>query len=424
MKLNISKMSSWERRIVDAFLAKYPASVAAGGSKRLRLKVKKLFPNFESASASERNLFIKAAERLEKSGMVSLVWNRGEQTAELSSIVCAVGDALFAGVGLVPPSTRITPIRNAAMRCDLPFFTFLAENLTIADMARGIDERAVEDFARLALYITQHPEQGMTPRALSVALFADSKRLEALLTLFRKLLNRADAQGVAIPDFSPLNRSYPDTMIAGSMAFRVAGYETVNKSGSIFGLPVSTIQKISAARPLKARTPSALSIENKETFYALSEQLSDFDCLFYTGGYPNAAVQTLVAILAKSGFRLYHAGDLDIDGILILQELTHYAGQPIMPFRMDSSTFDEYAPYGRKLHKNMLNYAHRINETTRSLSGIPELIARIEETGMGIEQEIIDYTGLLPDTGSSKEEAHQRSRSLGIFRKFFSKLKL
>ncbi|MDR1399236.1 MAG: DUF2220 family protein [Treponema sp.] len=423
MKLNISKMSSWERRIVDAFLAKYPASVAAGGSKTLRLKAKKLFPNFESASASERNLFIKAAERLEKSGMVSLVWNRSEQGTELSSIICVAGEALFAGVGLVPPSARVAPIREAALRCPLPFFTFLAENLTIADMARGIDERAVEDFASLALYITEHTDQGMTPRALSVALYADSKRLEALLTLFNKLLNKASAQGVVIPDFTSLNRSYPDTMIAGRVAFRIAGYETVNESGSIFGLPFSTIQKISAARPLKTRTQSALSIENKETFYALSDRLSGFDCLFYTGGYPNAAVQTLVAILANSGFALYHAGDLDIDGILILQELTNYAGQTITPFRMDSATFDEYAQYGRKLHKNMLNYTHRINETTRSLSGIAELIARIEENGMGIEQEIIDYTGLLPETSSSKEQAHKTFNHLDVLKKFFSKLK-
>ncbi|MDR2537238.1 MAG: DUF2220 domain-containing protein [Treponema sp.] len=415
-------MSSWEKRIVDAFLAKYPASVAAG-SKTLRLKANKLFPNFENASSSERNLFIKAAERLEKSGMVSLAWNKREEGAELSSIVCAVDDALFASVGLVPPSTRIAPIREAAMRCDLPFFAFLAENLTMAEMARGFDERAVEDFARLALYITQHADQSMTPRALSVALYADSKRLEALLTLFHKMLNKAEAQGVVIPDFSSLNRSYPDTMIAGRMAFRIAGYEMVNESGSIFGLPLSTIQKINEARPLRTRTPSALSIENKETFYALSERISGFDCLFYTGGYPNAAVQALVAILANSGFALYHAGDLDIDGVLILQELTHYAGRTVTPFGMDSVTFDEYAQYGRRLHKNMLNYAHRINETTRSLSGITELITRIEETGMGIEQEIIDYTGLLPESSSSKEEEQQTFSYLSIFKKFFSKLK-
>jgi hypothetical protein len=423
VKLNISKMNSWERRIVDAFLAKYPASVAAGGSKTLRLKVNKLFPDFENASSSERNQFIKAAARLEKSGMVSLVWNRREEQEELSSIVCAVGDAFFTSVGLIPPSTRIAPIREAALRCDLPFFAFLAENLTVADMTRGIDEQAVEDFKNLSLYITQHTDQGMTPRALSVALYADSKRLESLLSLFRKPLNKADAQGVEIPDISSLNRSFPDTLIAGRMAFRVAGYETVNESGSIFGLPLSTIQKISAARPLKTRTPSALSIENKETFYALSEQLSGFDCLFYTGGYPNAAVQALVAILANSGFTLYHAGDLDIDGILILQELTHYAGQTITPFRMDSATFAEYAEYGRKLQKNMLHYAHRINETTRSLSGIADLIARIEETGMGIEQEIIDYTGLLPEHGSSKEQARQAFSYLNVLKKFFSKLK-
>jgi hypothetical protein len=355
--------------------------------------------------------------------MVSLVWLKRRNHEELSSIVCAVGDALFAGAGMVPPSIRMAPIRDVATRSGLPFFTFLAENLSMTDMARGIDEQAVEDLASLAAYITQNPDQGLTPRALSVSLYADSKRLETLLTLFRKMLNRAVTQGLKVPDFSSLTRSFPDTMIAGRVAFRVSGYEMANETGSIFGLPLSTLEKISTARPLKTRAPSALSIENKETFYALSERLSNFDCLFYTGGYPNAAVQALVSLLASSGFTLYHAGDLDIDGILILQELARCAGQTVMPFRMDSTTFDEYAQYGRKLQKTMLHYAHRINETTRTLPGIAELIARIEETGVGIEQEIIDYTGLLPESSSSKETPRQTSGLLGVFKNLFSKRK-
>jgi hypothetical protein len=416
-------MNPWEKRIVDAFLAKYPASVAAGGSKTLRLKANKLFPDFESASPDERGLFIEAAERLEKRGMVSLVWLRNRNHEELSSIVCAVSDALFAGAGLVPPALRIAPVREVARNYPQPFFAFLAEKLSLVDLARGVDERAVADFASLVIYITKNGDKGITPRALSVALYADSKRLETLLTLFNKMLNKAAANNVVIPDFSSLTRSFPDTMISGRVAFRVAGSDLVNESGSILGLPLATVLKISAARALKARTPSALSIENKETFYALSERLSTFDCLFYTGGYPNAAVQALVSVLAASGFTLYHAGDLDIDGILILQELSRYAGQPVLPFRMDGETFDEYAQYGRKLRKSMLHYAHRINETTRSLAGITELIVRIEDTGLGIEQEIIDYTGLLPEPNSPKEKPSKISQFLQIFKDFLSKLK-
>jgi hypothetical protein len=302
-------------------------------------------------------------------------------------------------------------------------FAFIAEKLSMVDLARGIDEQAITDFASLAVYLTQNPDRGITPRALSVALYADSKRLEALLTLFNKIVNKAVANDVSTPDFSSLTRSFPDTMIAGRVAFRVAGSDLVNESGSILGLPLATILKISAARALKARNPSALSVENKETFYALSERLSSFDCLFYTGGYPNAAVQALVSVLSSSGFALYHAGDLDIDGILILQELSLYAGQPVMPFRMDSETFDEYAHFGRKLRKSMLHYAHRINEATRSLAGITELIARIEETGLGIEQEIIDYTGLLPEPIYPQEKPRRIPQVLQFFKDLFAKPK-
>jgi hypothetical protein len=45
----MSKMNSWEKRIVDAFMAKYPGAVATGSNKVLRLKANKLFPDFESA---------------------------------------------------------------------------------------------------------------------------------------------------------------------------------------------------------------------------------------------------------------------------------------------------------------------------------------------------------------------------------------
>jgi hypothetical protein len=424
----MSKSNSWEKRIIDAFLAKYPASAAGQGIKIIRLSAYKLFPDFSTAQPAERTLFMKAVRRLERAGVVSLVWNKGREEEELSTLVCAASDSLFTRIGIAPPSIRMAPVREAALESTLPFFLFLANHLTIADVERGIDRRAVEDFIALARYMERHKEQSMTPRALSITLYADSKRLELLLGLFKKMLHRARLRHVAVPRFSSLSRSYPDTMVAGCMAFRVAGFDTVNESGSIFGLPFTTLQKISEARSLKTQTPSALSVENKETFFALSERPTRFDCLFYTGGYPNAAVQALASILAGSGFTLYHAGDLDIDGILILQELSCCTGRTITPFRMDGATFDEYARYGRKLHKNMLHYAHRISEETRSLPGISELVARIQETGMGIEQEIIDYTAGAPQSAAAvpapEAPPPQALGYLRIFKKFFARLKL
>jgi hypothetical protein len=241
----------------------------------------------------------------------------------------------------------------------------------------------------------------MTARALSIALYADSKRLESVLSLFGRLLNTAENRGVPVPDFSSLDRSFPETMLAGKLRFFFGGCASretgpmENAAGTIIGLPLATITRIEKITPLREGgppvPPSVLTVENKETFYALAAAPGTrYDAVLYAGGHPNRAVRALVGLLAGSGFAFYHAGDLDIDGILILQELMSMAGKPVTPVRMDRKTFEQYRCYGRKLETSMLRRASLIKDEVRNLPGIGELIPLIEETGLGIEQEIID----------------------------------
>jgi hypothetical protein len=148
--------------------------------------------------------------------------------------------------------------------------------------------------------------------------------------------------------------------------------------------------------------PAVLTIENKETFYALADQknhgpgggLSRYDSFLYVGGYLNQAAAGIIKILAASGFRIYHAGDLDPDGILILQNIMDIAGKPITPVGMDAAVFDRYLPWARPLAGTMIRQLKKIREDTKAIPGLADLIRRIEETGRGVEQEIIDYRAL------------------------------
>ena len=114
----------------------------------------------------------------------------------------------------------------------------------------------------------------------------------------------------------------------------------------------------------------------------------------------------MVTVFAKSGFTFYHSGDLDPDGILILQELQDIvnnasivgnadiadtAVQTVTPVYIDASTFDRYLKHGRKLEPSMLQRIKLINDEIRALPGIAELIEKIEKSRKGIEQEIIEY---------------------------------
>jgi hypothetical protein len=104
-----------------------------------------------------------------------------------------------------------------------------------------------------------------------------------------------------------------------------------------------------------------------------------------------------VTVLAKNSFRFFHAGDLDPDGILILQEIMSIvsvacnAEVPVCPVCMDAATFDRYSIHARTLEQTMLRRLSLITDTTRALPGIGGLVTRIAESGRGVEQEIIDY---------------------------------
>jgi hypothetical protein len=434
-------MTDWERRIIGAFTGRYPA--AASGPARegrpFRLRLDHVFPGFAGASADSRESFLEAAEALEKQGLLSIVWARHRKGEIPAALRCPDPERLYEFAGLVSPKTTAAEVRAAARLFaagaggqgpeaagDSPagavsgeasaggaafggeaLFSFLAENFTALDAVGGIGVQAVQDLARLTHALSggdggrgrSRPIRGITTRALSTALYGDSKRLEALMALFNPILNRARRRGAAIPDFSFLDRSFPETFIAGNLIFEFKGDEPppgntgpaplANATGSILGLPLETILKL---RRLRAPAPArALMIENKETFFALSQSLPGYACFLYVGGHPNRAVSALVSLLAESGFGLYHAGDLDPDGILILQELTKTAGKEVRPLRMDAGTFDAYLGCGKRLEASSLRRTALIGSAVRSLPGMAELISRIEETGMGVEQEIIDY---------------------------------
>jgi hypothetical protein len=497
-------MTTWEKRIIAAFIERYPGSAAAalaattgktavedgasavtaedgvtaeaalsGGGEApaeasppvkeprpLRLKPDRIVPGIDRASPDDRESFLEAAETLEGRGLLSLIWVRHRKGETLSALVCRDPELLYELAGEESPKTTAEKVRSAARSFaagtvseEGAMFSFLAENFSPLDAAGGIDVTAVTDLARLTrfLFDQDEPEQGrirgITTRALSTALYGDSKRLETLMTLFKPLFVRAKRRGISIPDFSFLDRSFPETFIAGKIIFdfkedepppenaagevyRVENGEMirptenaagnlrpcgltplVNAGGNILGLPLETILKIRRIRPLEGAVPvgvsaRALMIENKETFFALAQALPagpsalpaalpaalpGYDCFLYTGGHPNRAVRALASLLAESGFAFSHAGDLDPDGILILQELAEITGKEVKPLRMDAAAFDAYLECGRKLEPSMHKRTALISEKTRAIPGMAELIDRIEETGMGVEQEIIDY---------------------------------
>ena len=430
-------MNTWEKKIVDEFISHYFDSAPEKGEDRsvLRIRSSVFFPDFDSAHHEDKESYIEAAKSLKKKELISLSWEKWGKDERLKTLSCENFEMLFKEAGRLYPKTEaekirtILAVRAKALReslktasdtkeavvpaCDaaqsekvITLLEFLSIHFGLREIGQGIDQKVMEEFIQLLVFLLEPFRlEKITTRSLSILLYRDSKHLENLLNLCTPLLSRVQ-KNVPIPDLSFLERSYPEIMISGKIIIEFKNSKTpmVNAEGYIIGFPLESagkIESIQLVSPKKEKT--VLTIENKETFYALAsppklfsgENFSQFDCFLYIGGYSNRAAAALIKTLAASGFSFYHAGDLDPDGVLILQHIQDLAERPITPIRMDAATFDQYQSWARSLTKPMLRQIEKIREETKAIPGLADLLRRIEETGLGIEQEIIDYRGHL-----------------------------
>ena len=431
-------MTDWERKIIDEFISHYFDSAPETGEDRRTLRVRSsmLFPNFDSAHPDEKESYLEAAESLQQKEIIKLNWEKRGRGERLKTLSCENFEKLFEEANRPFPKTEAEKIRAmlgekvqlfkdavtnpSLLRCAPPgrdpvqameiigFLEYLSQHFGPREIGQGLDQHVMEDFIRLLEFCSgPAKKEKLTTRALSILLYRDSKHLENLLALCGPLLTR-EQKYKSVPDLSFLERSYPETMIAGKIFFTFKeNYKKDNKNRPFFNdnalimnFPLETVEMIDGIGYMSGKGKHyVLTIENKETFYALarpqnrgtSELLSMFDCFLYVGGYSNRATAAMIKILARSNFTFYHAGDLDPDGVLILQHIQELAGRPVTPLRMDAATFDQYRDWARLLGKPMLRQIEKIREETRAIPELAGLLRRIEETGMGVEQEIIDY---------------------------------
>jgi len=431
-------MTSWEKKIIDEFISHYFDSTSETGEDRsvLRVRSSLLFPDFDASHPDEKESYLEAAESLQRKGIINLNWEKRGKGERLKTLSCENFEKLFEEAGRSYPKTEAEKIRAmlgekvkffkeavvnpSILKCAPPgidpvkiteitaFLEYLSLHFGPREIGQGLDQHVMEDFIQLLEFCSGPAQQEkVTTRALSISLYKDSKHLENLLTLCGPLLSR-EQKNKTVPDLSFLERSYPETMIAGKIFFTFKeNYKKDNKNRPFFndnafiqGFPLETVEMIDGIGYMSGKDKSyVLTIENKETFYALarpqnrstSELLSMFDCFLYVGGYSNRAAAAMIKILAVSNFNFYHAGDLDPDGILILQHILELAGRPVTPLRMDAATFDQYQDWARPLTKPMLRQIEKIREETKAIPELSGLLRRIEETDMGVEQEIIDY---------------------------------
>jgi len=169
-------------------------------------------------------------------------------------------------------------------------------------------------------------------------------------------------------------------------------------------------------RPCHTDSAWILTVENKESFYTTAEAVrhrwrsgstsappsaapypvdasktprtseasAPPSAVLYTAGHPNGAVRRLLSLFVDENTSVFHFGDMDPDGLLILQELSDQLPVPIRPFLMDAETFRSYQRFGRSLTDTTLKRLEKLR--LQDLSAVATLI---RESRTGIEQEVI-----------------------------------
>jgi hypothetical protein len=397
------------RRILAAFAESYPTSAHYQGGRKLRKAGwEEVFPRILSDVAA-KNDFLGAVDELVTAGILSARWKRFREGDDLEALYLEDPAGLFDALG-IPSPEAVTRAMIASL--DGPSWSsppladlagYLRPRLEAGHPVAVHDVRELEHLARL--FSLTPGQAAATPlRALSARLYRDTKRLEHLLPVADRLA-RAMGAG-AVSERLGLARSYPETGLALWGRILFAGNDTPWECrGQILSLPLSSVQRIRAvelaamadADGRHAPGPAVLSIENKETFHVLAGEAGQGHCralppgtaaIVYTAGHPNEAVTTLLRRCVEAGARLNHYGDLDPDGILILQEIQEAVHTTVTPWFMSAAVHHRFAGFGYPLdHAQTARLVH----VREHVSGVlRDLVVAIAETAIGVEQEVID----------------------------------
>lgn len=386
-------LNSYARKVLSVFTEAYPFSAQMRGGRKLRKgDWEKVFPELERDITAKED-FLRTVEDLVHTGVISVKWKRFREGDRVEALYLEDPELLFQLAGKKDPKAVRTAMLTLSRewRPATPLGKAVKEQITAKlDYFHDIQIFSEEDLKDILtiLDLTPAKVRGHTLRGLSIYLFRNSKRLEALLPAADKLSR--SVEGRDISEALGLTRRFPEALFSCRGAIVLEGPEGATEWNTLFhplSFPQETVALMKDIRLNRNDgTSRVLTIENKETYYTAVENLKEqFQGFLYTGGYPNRAVITLLELVTKQDCTLYHFGDLDPEGLSIFLNIENTIGRKIHPFFMDAHTYRRYGEYGYPLKKSALEKCKTITDP-RFL----ELTAEIARQGRGVEQEVID----------------------------------
>lgn len=175
-------------------------------------------------------------------------------------------------------------------------------------------------------------------RELSVKLFNNSKRLEALESTIRALLYKYGEYDEKDTVFEEHNIIKTPTyvMVKGKGILNCGQQIDLSKIDGDIGLSTQTLKGLNS---VELNGASVITIENLTNFHKYQSQN---ELVIYLGGFHNSIKRDFIQLVSKCnpGCVFKHYGDIDAGGFYILEHLKAKTGINFIPYKMDRETLN------------------------------------------------------------------------------------
>lgn len=201
-------------------------------------------------------------------------------------------------------------------------------------------------------------------RELSVKLFNNSKRLEAIENTIRSFLYKYgeyDDKDTVLEEHNII-KTPTYVMVKGKGILHCGETIDLSKIKGDIGLSTQTLKDLSN---IELNGANVITIENLTNFH---KYYSDNELVIYLGGFHNSIKRNFIKLVAKCNPETVfkHFGDIDAGGFYILEHLKRKTGINFIPHNMDIYTLENNKDYWIKLTENDKTRLSFISEKTNA----------------------------------------------------------
>ena len=161
----------------------------------------------------------------------------------------------------------------------------------------------------------------------------------------------------------------------------IKAYSEFIKNNLLYNIPLEHLKDVIK---VQAKSKNIFIVENEMVFVRLYEYFRGKKdvALICTSGQLRLASLVLIDLLLKEDYQIYYSGDIDPEGIGILNRVIQKSGNKVIPWRVDLETYLKYEKNENPISETSLKKLTSIKDTR-----FQELILAIEDIKKACYQE-------------------------------------